>query len=313
VFAGPDGNRKEKSTQEANQKRAKDSAVAIIVQEYQPKVYFQDIPWDGAVEMLEREMRAANLRPNTIITYKGAIQTLRDIFPTAHGPALITEAMAKQYKKARMEAGHSPYTVKGDLMELKTAFGKWWVAECGILASNPFAGVEPPKVDKLDPRIVAPGERDAFTAWLSERWGDWRLPLLFLEVKASIGCRIRELAASPICNLKGGRLIFEAVSAKGRRTRRCKLPPALFDELRAVAGPGLVFERFPDQLRELLLRRGRPHHARCVKFPFDPGCLVNWLQDRLVEFRKAHADIPRFRLRNLRGTAMSRAKEAGVS
>jgi hypothetical protein len=50
-----------------------------------------------------------------------------------------------------------------------------------------------------------------------------------------------------------------------------------------------------------------------VKFPFDPGCLVNWLQDRLDEFRKEHTDIPRFKLHNFRGTAMSRAKEAGAS
>ena len=40
---------------------------------------------------------------------------------------------------------------------------------------------------------------------------------------------------------------------------------------------------------------------------------MNWLQDRLVEFRKAHAEIPRFKLHNFRGTAMSRAKEAGAS
>jgi hypothetical protein len=313
VFTGPDGKRKERSAEEANRKRARESAVTLIVQEYEPKVYHRDIAWDDAIAMLEKVMRAANLRPNTISTYKWAIQTLRVVFPAAPGPSSITPAMAKQYKGARMESGHSPHTVKGDLMELKTAFGKWWGDECGILEVNPFADVDPPKVDKLEPRIIAPVERDIFTAWLSGRWGGWRLPLLFLEVKASIGCRIRELAALPICNLKDGRVTFEAVTAKGRKTRRCKLPAHLFEEVRSIAGPVFVFERFPDQLRDLLMDRGRPHHAKCVKFPFDPGCLVNWLQDRLVEFRKSHSEIPRFKLHNLRGTAMSRAKEAGVS
>jgi hypothetical protein len=40
---------------------------------------------------------------------------------------------------------------------------------------------------------------------------------------------------------------------------------------------------------------------------------VNRLQDPLVEFRKERPDIARFKLHNFRGTAMSRAKEAGVS
>lgn len=117
----------------------------------------------------------------------------------------------------------------------------------------------------------------------------------------------------PSDRLKDGRLTFDAESAKGRKTRRSKLPTGLFDELRAIAGPTFVFERFPDQLRELLLKRGRPHHAKCVKFPFDPNCLVNWLQDRTVEFRKAHPEIPHFKLHNFRGTAMSRAMEAGAN
>jgi hypothetical protein len=165
---------------------------------------------------------------------------------------------------------------------------------------------------------ISPGPKNgaqpnAFTDWLSRQWGGWRLPLLFLEVKASIGCRIRELAASPTRNLTDGRLAFEAVTAKGRKTRRSKLPSSLYEELQSVAGPSYLFEVFPDQLCDLLLERGRPHHAKCVKFPFDPARLVNWLQDRLVEFRESHADIPRFKLHNFRGTAMSRAKEAGAS
>src|SRR4051794_15892538 len=70
VFRGTDGNRKERSTGEANQKRAKDSAVVVIVQEYQPKVYYRDIGWDEALGMLETAMKAANLRPNSITTYR---------------------------------------------------------------------------------------------------------------------------------------------------------------------------------------------------------------------------------------------------
>lgn len=311
-FEGPDGKRHEISTKEPNQKRARESAVAVIIQEFQPRVYYQDIGWDEAVEMMAEHMRGRNLRPNTVETYKYAIRAFRNAFPKVNGPGAVTVDMAKRYKLERLKTC-VPETVKGDLNELNTVFGKWFVAECGILGANPFEGVEPPKVDKREPRLIERTERDALMGWLAARWDNWRLPLLFLEVKASIGCRIGELASVPSDRLKDGRLTFEAVSAKGRKTRRSKLAPVLFDELSAVAGPNFVFERFPDELRDLLLRRGRPHQARRVKFPFDPSCLVNWMQDRLADFRKAHPEIPRFKLHNFRGTAMSRAMEAGAN
>ncbi len=157
VFMGPDGRTKERSTFEPNQKRAKESAVALIVQEYQPKIYYQNIAWEEAIAKLVRAIKAANLRDNSIETYTSAVQTLRSVFPKATGPSVITPEMAKEYRTARMEPGYSPHTVKNDLMELKTVFGKWWGKECGFLETNPFADIEPPKVDRFEPRIIGPG------------------------------------------------------------------------------------------------------------------------------------------------------------
>lgn len=311
-FEGPDGKRREISTKEPNQKRARDSAVAVIGQEFEPKVFYQNVGWDEAVELMAEQMVANNLRPNTVTTYKYAVKTFRDLFPKVEGPGSVTTEMAKKYKLERLRTC-VPETVKGDLNELNTVFGKWWREVCGILAANPFEGVEPPKVDKRDPRIITPQERVALNEWLAANWDGWRTPLLFLEVKANVGCRIRELASMPTDRLKDGRLTFHAVTAKGRKTRRSKLPAALYEELRNVAGPDYVFERFPQELRDQLLKRGRPHHAKCVKFPFDPNCLVNWLQDRLGDFRKVHPEVPHFKLHNFRGTAMSRAMESGAN
>lgn len=98
--------------------------------------------------------------------------------------------------------------------------------------------------------------------------------MLFLEGKSRDGCRIRELAGLPTERLKDGRPIFDAVTTKGRKTRRSKVPTELYDELRALAGSTFVFEKFPDELKALLLKRGTPHHANCVTFPFDSNCLV---------------------------------------
>ena len=40
---------------------------------------------------------------------------------------------------------------------------------------------------------------------------------------------------------------------------------------------------------------------------------MNWLEDRVVEYLKAHPKVRKFKLHNFRGTAMSRARMAGVS
>jgi hypothetical protein len=100
-------------------------------------------------------------------------------------------------------------------------------------------------------------------------------------------------------------------TTKGRRERSCRLPSALFAELRAAAGPTYVFERFSAELRTIHLKRGYPNHARAVR-DFQPDRLVNWLQDQTrLYFEETKA--PHYRLHNLRGTAMSRARMAGVA
>lgn len=310
-FEGPDGKRKERSSGEGNKRRASDSAVIIIRNEYDPHAVLQNLSWDEATRLMVEHMRGENLRPNSISTYETVLNTLRKFCPNSFGPASITPALAERYKLARLKTC-KPYTVRGDINELSIIFGKWFVETLKLLATNPFAEVVPPKVDKLEPRLVTPEEHNLFLAWLAKGWPDWRMPLLFLEVKATIGCRIFELASLPTANLEGGRVMFEATTAKGRKTRRSKLPSNLYEELRAVAGPVFVWEHFPEQLRGVYVRRRRPNLAKCVA-DFAPKRMVNWFQDRLVEYRKAHPKARRYKLHNLRGTAMSKAKEAGVA
>ena len=268
-FEGPDGKRREISTKEPNQKRARESGVALIAQEFEPKVFFRNVGWDEAIEKMAEQMAGENLRPNTISTYRYAVKTFRDAFPKVDGPATVTSEMAKAYKLQRLKTC-KPETVKGDINELHTVFGKWWVEECGLLGANPFEGVEPPKVDKREPRIIEAKERDALMSWLGETWDNWRMPLLFLEVKATVGCRIRELAGMPTDHLKEGRLTFDAVTAKGRKTRRSKLPTGLFDELRTISGPTFVFERFPDQLTRHAAQAAKTTSRQVRQVPIRP-------------------------------------------
>ena len=130
--------------------------------------------------------------------------------------------------------------------------------------------MEPPRYDKATPRYIEGKEQEPCSSGLRQRW-DWRLPILFLETKAAIGCRIGELSAALTCNLQNGRLYFTADTTKGREARACLLRPALFQELQAIAGPTYVFERFSEELRAVHRAKGNHLPANAVRTSPRPG------------------------------------------
>ncbi len=172
-------------------------------------------------------------------------------------------------------------------------------------------GVSPPKTDKVKPRLVTDVEARDLLDWLDCRWRGWRLPVLFLEVKSLIGCRITELAAARPADLKDGRITFIAQTNKGRKERAAILPASVFAELRALAGREYVFEAFSEQLRTIYLDRGSPHHAKHVS-DYRPDKLKDWLEDEAQRYFMKHPERLKFKLHNLRGAAMARAWTAGI-
>lgn len=312
-FRGPDDLRKERSTKEANKRRATDAAVEIIKAEYAPKVAERPNPtWDEAIEVMKKYMEGDNLRPGTIQQYELAVGHLRRLYPDTLGPGDITEGMAQKFKVLRLKEDVLPVTVAGNVDNLSIVYGHWWCDVCKVLDRNPFAEVEPPKYEKKPPRVLEPDEEAAFLEWLSAKIGKWRLPVLFLEVKSLTGCRIGELAKTPTENLRDGRIYFEAVTTKGRKQRAVKLPPALYEELKKRSGPTFVFERFAEQLRTYHQKRGHTRSAQMVK-GFTPPRLVRWLENQVKDYLSAKPKVKKFKLHNFRGTAMSRARMAGVS
>jgi len=312
-FRGPDGLRKELSTKEVNKKRATDAAIVSVKEAYSPDFEPPKNPsWDEAVDAMLRLMRADNLRQTSIDQYLFVVQRLRNCFPPTHGPAQITPPMASLFKAVRSESGVSVRTIQGNLKNLNIVFNKWWIKECKILDLNPFAEVSLPKADSPIPRVLAHGEVESFFEWLSKRWRGWRLPVLFLETKGLVGCRIYELAAAETANLKDGRLHFACEVAKGRKERGVRLPAAIYEELLSIAGPVFVFESFPALLRKALFARGLDRWAEMVASAFEPIRLKKWLEREKRQYLKKNPTVKKFKLHNLRGTAMSKAKEAGV-
>ncbi len=311
-FLGPDGRRKELSTREPNKKRAADAAIVMIRESFAPKALIKEPTWDEAIAAMTRQMEADNLRPTTIQQYILVVGSLRKAFPQSKGPAEITPEMASRYKAIRRAAGVGVRTIQGNLDNLRIVYNKWWIKECRLLDQDPFADVTPPKADRPTPRLVASEEAQASLDWLEGRWEGWRLPRLFLEVKALVGCRITELAAARLTGLKEGRLHFEAVTTKGRKERAVRLSGSTFVELKTISGKTYVFEAFSAELRDLHARRGRLNHARRVR-GYTSGRLKDWMENQAALYFEEIPTARKFKLHNLRGTAMSVAKIAGVS
>jgi hypothetical protein len=85
----------------------------------------------------------------------------------------------------------------------------------------------------------------------------------------------------------------------------------LYQELQAIAGPTYVFERFSEELKAIYRAKGNRYAANAIK-EFTPARVKRWMQDAA----KAYFDttkVPRFKLHNFRGTAMSKARLAGIS
>ncbi|MBY0589670.1 tyrosine-type recombinase/integrase [bacterium] len=299
------------STKEVNKRRATDSAASIIRRLFAPIAAPKaQTLWPEAVEMARQQMVVDNLRPSTIDQYMTVLDTLRKIFPETAGPADITDAMASDFKLQRAHV--SKRTLKGNIDNLDIVYNKWFLNACRIVDHNPFARLPRPKLDKPKPRVLTPEEYQRFLDWLGARWSGWDLPVLFIEVKAAAGCRITELAALKSADLIDGRMWLRADRTKNRRDRAVKLPAELFNRLLIIRGSEFAFETFPIRLREFLAERRRARCSRLVSEKYEPSLLKKWMEREAKRFLAENPDIPRFKLHNLRSTAMTKARMAGV-
>lgn len=195
-------------------------------------------------------------------------------------------------------------------------------------AANPFANVKAPRCDEPDVRIVSADESAALFAWLGERWNNWRLPLVYLEVAALLGWRATEIASIRQDDLLGdGHVRVLAESSKTRKHKYGWLPASLYADLQSCMAGGYAFGWFADDLQRLMiLWRKQPHQAARIQ-DFAPKRLVGWLQDELQRFNDSQAeavanrreagekvaDWQAFTLHDFRRTAITGMQMAGVT
>jgi integrase len=270
------------------------------------------VTWEQAIESLEASCISGNLRPRTIQSYVDAFRCLMRNFSSSVGPGVLTRNDARRFVAARLKEV-SPDTVRGDIRELSVAFRKHLVRRVGLLKENPFEGIEPPKRDARLARLVTHVELESLSFWLRERWDPWELPATFVMALAAMGCRLGELASLPSRAIREDRIVFEGSSTKGRRERHCFPPARILDSMRECAGPTWAWESFISGRLEAHRLKGRANCLATCAESFTPTRLHRWIEAELGRFRDAHPEIPRFRIHDLRGTAMSRAHAAGCS
>jgi integrase len=314
-FRSPDGRRVVRPTKKTRHKDAAEAASAVIAAEYgiggKPPV--DDEPtafifWDQAIALMKKEMAAAGLRSGTVEDYCTCLQTVRNSFTSGVlGPNDVTDRHAREYAEKRMRAAKA-VTVRGNIVKLRALWTKWFIDRLGICGANPWEGVDLPRVDKKDPRVLTDAEEVKFLRWLATKFAGWRLPGLWFQVKGFVGSRSFDITALRTEQLQDGCIFFPAETTKGREDRPAPLPPAVYQELLALAGPDYVFETFHKGLRECYKQNG----LRCGNYSckrFSPRRMIRWLQNVVADFRKLHPEVPYFKPHNWRGTAITRALE----
>jgi len=216
-------------------------------------------------------------------------------YPQVTGPNGVTQEMAERwrdnygagtYKRgdAGQERSRSNFTLDTKLGTLRAIWGTWFKDHLKIIFSNPFERVEGPTLDDLN--VVVPTDEDVahFKQWLHDRFNGW-LPLLFFDVKEHCANRLFDLCAAKASWLANGNIMFATAIVKNRKDRSVPLPKALYDEMKAVAGPTFIWERFNEQLRPILKAKGWPQHQ--LAEAFDPRRFYDWIEALTVHYRRA--------------------------
>lgn len=316
-FKDPGGRRLERNTGESSKPRAAGAARAIIEAEYRPAgAAVEKVTWAEARERLEQRMTAAGLRPRSVAYYLTQYDGIAGFYAATDGPADISPSMAQTFSdqlttgKGRGGKTRSGWTAATRINAVSVVFGKWLRDGLGVVAVNPFEDVDPPKRDRLEPKVPTAEQVEQFYQWLSERFPDWQLPHLFFRVKERAGCRLLDLCSVRSDQLRDGRLHLAADQTKGRKARSVPLPPDLFDALQELAGPVHLWQRHPAQLKAQLRARGWPTHQ--LRPTFKPDRFAYWVQTLFHDYHDEHPDRPRITSHQFRKRAFTEAYRAGV-
>ncbi|MGH2467088.1 MAG: tyrosine-type recombinase/integrase [Candidatus Limnocylindrales bacterium] len=237
-----------------------------------------------------RSLRAANLSPNTLTAYLGAVEAL-DTYLAAQGMPRAVRAIRREHLEAWMEAllgRYRPATAHQRYRGAQRFFN--WMVEEGELKVSPMAKMRPPMVPEIPPAVLREPELRRLLATCEGTSFIDRRDQAILRLLIDTGCRraevigLRWTPGAPDSNDVDLEQGIIRVLGKGRRERAvmigAKTGKALDRYLRVrrthpdTANPALWLGRRgalgPSGLEQLVRRRGaqvglpglHPHQLR---------------------------------------------------
>lgn len=337
-----------RSTGETARPRAITKAEEIIREQYTPPgTINRQASWDQVAVELRVHFEKDNLSEATVNDYLDTMNQVRD---AAVRPAAISDGLAQQwcnrylttpYARAKKKEPpvptdptkpkrgrkpkpkpepktytRSPSTLHSRVRKLNAIWSKYLIKRLRVTDSNPWDGVDLPKLNAKPIRTLVAERVDEFFNWLQTRWHGWEVPALFFEVKAVTGCRLGDLAAlqtgwlSVTETPEGKRYTVAFNKNKPRKARVAVLPEDLWQRLRAVGGKTCLWESYARDIVKYLKLRGVPTHR--VNPEFDPERLVWWAKDEVDDFNKANPDKPKIQSHDFRKRFVTEGHRAGL-
>jgi integrase/recombinase XerD len=149
--------------------------------------------WDKAIQpFLQYLLLERSLSANSIEAYQRDIQKLQSwAEPRSIGPMQIKQADLESFVASLSQLGFEASSQARVVSGLRS-FYKFWVLE-QALAESPADFVEPPKIGRKLPVVLAPDEIDAMIASIDRSKQEGERDVAMLETLYSCGLRVSEL------------------------------------------------------------------------------------------------------------------------
>ncbi len=263
------------------------------------------------------EYARGTTKPYTYVTYEYILRGLKRAL--GHLPLqAIREQTVQGYVSSTLAAGSAPKTVKNRLFLLKTMLRH--AVRWGYLASNPAAEVKPPRVERVEMKILTPEKVEHLLTATTERGEPAIPPGWYLPIKLAIFSGLRQgeefalhvgdldfhngqvrvqraLTVLPKWYKPGGQRHLIGSPKSKTSIRNVDLPSDLLEELQAYVG-GL-----PDQEPD------RPLFASSEGTILDPANVVRPVFEKVLR----NAGLPPMRWHDLRHTYVSLQIAAGAN
>lgn len=298
-FYGPRGNYERIGTGMREQGEARNEAAKIVERVYCPMQFQRPvhISWDEMIQKLQSAMTANGNREMTCINYASTIRVIQATLPDTTGPGDIGPYEAQRFKDEYLNGGYtrskgknapvrkrSQRSFNSNLRQARAIWGKW-LKELKIVKDNPWLAVADAKVDRKPPEAPDESVMVQFFQFVKDNHPNWDMPILFLQTKCLLGCRLMDLCSVRSDQLRNGALHLDPEQLKACNFRRVPLPANLYRALDDLKGETFLWERFPEQFRQCREAQGR-RIGRLV-MEFSPKNFASFILDLFTNFQKA--------------------------